>query len=434
MLRGILVWTLTVLLLIAGAAAYIVACALIWPEAHQALVQAGGLLEVLSIRGMQYLIGLWVLVFGASIGSFLNVVVYRLPRGMPLIGPSICPRCASPIRPYDNVPVVGWFALGGRCRDCDAPISRRYPLIETLTGLTLVALFVAIVGLGGEALPLAKFGLNTLPDIDGRLFGAWLYHAALAATLIAWAGMAWDRQPIPLGLPLLAGLIGVLLPILWPTTTLPGGASAVHPLPPWPNTAVVEWAAIWSTLLTLLLGLVVGTLLALTGTTLRGWLGKWREPLAGRLSLLWWLPVLGLFVGWQLLVAYAGLLGLITLLDVAWLDPPRREIPTDDETRPQPPAPAAVWAAATWLALVLSWGWWETHQLLPQIDRPQLTSLALFAFLASQIAVAFLERANPAGPSEEGEEDPDLETGRDRKESAEPARPESSVAGPAAGH
>jgi len=73
---------------------------------------------------------------GLIIGSFLNVVAYRLPRGESLAHPpSHCPSCGEPIKPYDNVPVLSWLLLRGRCRHCQAPISPRYPLVEALTGV-----------------------------------------------------------------------------------------------------------------------------------------------------------------------------------------------------------------------------------------------------------------------------------------------------------
>ncbi|PZE28203.1 MULTISPECIES: A24 family peptidase [unclassified Curtobacterium] len=78
-------------------------------------------------------------VFGLLIGSFLNVVVYRVPAHVSIVSPpSACPRCDHPIRGYDNVPVLSWLVLRGRCRDCGAPISSRYPLVELATGLLFV--------------------------------------------------------------------------------------------------------------------------------------------------------------------------------------------------------------------------------------------------------------------------------------------------------
>jgi leader peptidase (prepilin peptidase)/N-methyltransferase len=79
---------------------------------------------------------------GLAIGSFLNVVVYRVPLGRSVVRPaSACPRCGAAIRPRDNVPVLSWLLLRGKCRDCAAPISCRYPLVESSTAV----LFVAVV-------------------------------------------------------------------------------------------------------------------------------------------------------------------------------------------------------------------------------------------------------------------------------------------------
>ncbi len=78
---------------------------------------------------------LFVLLFGLAVGSFLNVVIYRIPREMSLVRPgSHCPRCKSPIRPLDLIPVLGWVALRGRCRACGDRISFLYPLVEIITG------------------------------------------------------------------------------------------------------------------------------------------------------------------------------------------------------------------------------------------------------------------------------------------------------------
>jgi len=88
---------------------------------------------------------IWFGAVGAAIGSFLNVVIYRLPRGESLIfPPSHCPRCNHRIRMYDNLPIFGWFLLGGKCRDCKQPISFRYPLIETIA-CAIVTAFVALL-------------------------------------------------------------------------------------------------------------------------------------------------------------------------------------------------------------------------------------------------------------------------------------------------
>jgi leader peptidase (prepilin peptidase)/N-methyltransferase len=78
-------------------------------------------------------------VLGAIVGSFLNVVAYRLPRRESLITPaSHCPKCGTPVKPYDNIPVLSWLLLRGRCRSCGAHISARYPLVEAGTALLCI--------------------------------------------------------------------------------------------------------------------------------------------------------------------------------------------------------------------------------------------------------------------------------------------------------
>ena len=85
-------------------------------------------------------------VAGLLVGSFLNVVAYRIPAGIKVTTPpSACPSCGHRIRPYDNIPVVSWLWLRGRCRDCRAPISIRYPLVEAGTAV-LFALTAAVIG------------------------------------------------------------------------------------------------------------------------------------------------------------------------------------------------------------------------------------------------------------------------------------------------
>jgi leader peptidase (prepilin peptidase)/N-methyltransferase len=89
--------------------------------------------------------------FGAILGSFLNVVAYRLPRGESLSVPrSRCPQCETPIKPYDNIPLVSWILLRGRCRSCRAAISGRYPLVELATAV-LLALVVVVKGADSDA-------------------------------------------------------------------------------------------------------------------------------------------------------------------------------------------------------------------------------------------------------------------------------------------
>jgi leader peptidase (prepilin peptidase)/N-methyltransferase len=112
-------------------------------------------------------------VFGLLLGSFLNVVAYRLPRGESLAFPgSHCPSCETPIRPYDNVPVLSWLWLRGRCRACHDSISARYPVVEASTALLLVAVVLA-KGADRDAWLGLAFVLLLVPvtliDLDHRI-------------------------------------------------------------------------------------------------------------------------------------------------------------------------------------------------------------------------------------------------------------------------
>ena len=95
-----------------------------------------------------FCIGCLVLILGAAVGSFVNVVVYRLPAGLSLLTPpSRCPHCRTVLKPYDNVPVLGWLWLKGRCRYCQAPIAKRYPLVELVTAVLFLITLYRIWGL-----------------------------------------------------------------------------------------------------------------------------------------------------------------------------------------------------------------------------------------------------------------------------------------------
>jgi len=132
-------------------------------------------------------------VLGVVLGSFLNVVAYRLPRGESLSHPrSRCPGCETPIRPYDNVPILSWLLLRGRCRTCGISISARYPLVEAATG-ALCALVVVAEGADEDALLGLALVLLLVPvaliDLDHRiipnklmLVGAVVAPAILLAT------------------------------------------------------------------------------------------------------------------------------------------------------------------------------------------------------------------------------------------------------------
>jgi leader peptidase (prepilin peptidase) / N-methyltransferase len=112
-------------------------------------------------------------VLGAIFGSFLNVVAYRLPRHESLISPaSHCPKCGTPVKPYDNIPILSFLLLRGRCRACAEPISPRYPLVEALTGALCVGAVLAHRSAAGIALSVVLILLvvpAALIDLEHRI-------------------------------------------------------------------------------------------------------------------------------------------------------------------------------------------------------------------------------------------------------------------------
>ncbi|NEP60160.1 MAG: prepilin peptidase [Symploca sp. SIO2G7] len=160
----------------------------------------------------------FVFILGTVVGSFLNVVIHRLPAGTSLLfPPSRCPRCSTRLKPYDNVPILGWLWLKGRCRHCHSPISPRYLLVELLSGILYIALFLRF-GWNLEtpvywsltswliALTMIDIDTLTLPNaltMSGVCLG-WLTHGVLAAA-------AHQSVPMALASSIAASILGLWL-------------------------------------------------------------------------------------------------------------------------------------------------------------------------------------------------------------------------------
>lgn len=148
------------------------------------------------------IIYLWVFFFGACIGSFLNVCIYRIPVGLSVVQPSSrCPHCGAGIRWWQNIPIVSWLLLRGKCSSCMAKISVRYLFVEALTGLLFIEIFI-------------KFGLQPATMVF------WIFAAALVAITF----IDLDHQIIPdvISLPgIILGFATVsLTPLLWSSSLL----------------------------------------------------------------------------------------------------------------------------------------------------------------------------------------------------------------------
>ncbi len=134
--------------------------------------------------------------FGTLFGSFLNVCIARMPEDRSVVWPgSACPSCGSAIRPYDNVPVLAWFWLRGRCRDCKAPISPLYPTVEALVGVVAMLLFRHIV--------------PDISDVDAPHLVAFVWYGWLVFALLGLTFIDLRHSIIPDGFSILMVPVGV---------------------------------------------------------------------------------------------------------------------------------------------------------------------------------------------------------------------------------
>jgi leader peptidase (prepilin peptidase)/N-methyltransferase len=286
------------------------------------------LFAALTPAAGEALLLVWVFALGAAVGSFLNVVIYRLPVGLSLVLPgSHCPTCKHPIRWYDNTPVFGWIMLRGRCRDCGTWISPRYPIVEAVTaGLFVLVVLTEGISLGAN-LPVrpgeVTDGVVCLPPGIGLVAGLVAFHLLLLCTMLCAALIQYDGNRMPLSLVVPALVVGLAAPLVFPELRpVPAGP----PLVGW-IAGVVDGAA----------GLMAGLVFGLISRPATG--ATWN------LGFAFLLGAVGLFLGWQATIC----LGLVavaihTVIRAAsgfwpW---PRRVPPT-------------TWLALGALAWILSW-------------------------------------------------------------------------------
>ena len=273
-------------------------------------------------------VAVWLFALGGVIGSFLNVVICRLPAGMSLVEPgSHCPICKHRIRWYDNIPMLSWILLRARCRDCGAGISARYPAVEAMTALLFVGLGAAELLCEGATLPLRSVpvsdGVIHPQPGTGLLVGIYAYHLVLLCTLLAIAAIECDGRRVPVRLVIPAMVVGLVGPLFWP---------GLRPVPVW--SGLDGWLAGCCDGLA---GLALGTALGL--------------PLPAEMipkqhtGKLFALSCVGLFLGYQaVIVLTAATLVLHSLAEAAGRT--RRRLGG---------IPPTVWLCVTTVAWILAW-------------------------------------------------------------------------------
>ena len=216
--------------------------------------------------------------FGLVIGSFLNVCIYRIPRGQSIVFPrSSCPQCDKPIRAFDNIPVVSYVLLAGKCRHCDLRISPQYPLVEALTGLSF-----GLCALRWEFSPPTYVNSTFLAMIIVLVFID--YHHQLLPNVVTLPGMVLGLLLSPLqSEELLYDPVAVrLLESIDPGSAATDSGHSIHPGYPW--------------FASLLGAVVAGGLLLLVGTLYQ--LLRKRQGLGmGDVKMM---GMVGAFIGWSL--------------------------------------------------------------------------------------------------------------------------------------
>ncbi len=262
-----------------------------------------------------WLTAAWVFAFGTCVGSFMNVVIYRLPAGMSIVLPgSHCPQCKHAIRVYDNIPILSWLVLRGRCRDCGATISPRYAVIELLAGLALLGLFLADVALGW-GLPLETTAIDGAMSGAGAINATWLpwialvYHTLVLCTLLCAAAIEWDGKPVPQKLIAPALVVGLVAPMV---------VRALHPLSVWPGFDALlaarlpeGLAHVRASLITSLAGFAMGAALGYFAPLAQ------RPAVAARVdrrSAMLLAGLIGLALGWQAVAIVASVAAMAFLI------------------------------------------------------------------------------------------------------------------------
>lgn len=239
----------------------------------------------------------WVTAVGGCVGSFLNVVVYRLPAGINLsVPPSHCPRCSHPIRWHDNVPVFGWLGLRGRCRDCHTWIPVRYPAVEAAVAALFLLLYVVEGVSLGENLPVrpvAVVGGLIYPELlTSELATILGWHLLLLCTLLAASLIRYDGHDVPPRLFFFGFAVALLGSIVWPH---------LHPQP-----ALLLAGAPAPGAVDGLAGLAVGVIFGVFGWKLLDG--------ASRPDFVWASALTGAILGWQASATVGAVVLLLALL------------------------------------------------------------------------------------------------------------------------
>ena len=403
-----------------------VALAIVFPAAELAAwffstakrppLHADSLFELLPMVAAGVLIATWIFVFWSLIGSFLNVVVHRLPLGESVVlGGSRCPRCHSAIKWHDNLPVIGWLNLRGRCRSCDLPIASRYPVVESICAGLCTAVYFRELLSGGANLPgrppdFQHGGvLKLFPNPSLDLIGLSLYHCGTLCVLLVWGLIAWDGRRVPsrsvLAVLSVATALSVVFPTLHPLgltgepSTILDATDATDAMDAWGMQGL--GVSVAGGVAGLLLGLVLQWLF---GRLLHGDAsGRTGQPLGQPHALGIGLALVGIVFGWQ------GMLGTTTTLLMACLV----QALIWSAMMAWPPVPSELLLVPATFLHLCGWrqlidslgGWWPGTNPTVACLTPLVAMVLMVAWALMAIAPAFgrqrlHDETNPGHPGD----------------------------------
>ena len=277
-------------------------------------------------------VGAWLFALGTVVGSFLNVCIYRIPWEKSVVWPpSHCPKCWNAILARDNLPILGWVFLRGKCRQCRASISIRYPLIELLVGLLFVGVYLVDVIYGARDWP---------GEIPAWHFATWFYHIILVSLLVASTFIDYDLYLIPDQITVPGMIAGLGLGTLYPWIRLEPALASTH------------WGGFWVGLIGLLVGGGLTWGIRFVASALAG-----REAMGlGDVTLM---AMIGAFLGWQAAILtfftgpFFGLAHALSKMIRSWVKR-AAGIQLSSNDREIPFGPYLSMAA---VALIVTWPW-----------------------------------------------------------------------------
>lgn len=363
--------------------------------------------DLIEPRVIDVVIVSWLVYFCSSIGSFLNVVAWRMPRGQGIGGRSRCPRCAALLKSRDNVPILGWISLRGRCRSCGLPISRRYPIVEGLVGLSLTAVGVSEIYslcLPGQLLHWHGGPLWT-PQVTLIQLAILTFHAVALTVLWAMSLIRIDGVRLPTRMIAVSGLLVVGAMLALPTVMVV----------PWQAIRPLHWAPD---------GLYVDAIMrAITGLVAAAFYGRLLakglcptadlklDPL-GRgtfrlLDLIAMLSVPALVIGWQSMPAIV----IVSAIGAYALRPLLNTLPINDGPTGQISNRGVMESFAFALPMVLAihlvfWRLLWSTPYWPS-DRSGTNVIILWALLSLTVPLFLFEPSVVPGPSMEPERSAD---------------------------